>query len=118
MALTDADSVTGDTPLLLRKNGIIYIKTIDDISESEWVSYGGEKEYNNLELANLIAKIMGKNLKYEIIDFHSTRPGHDLRYALDGAKMKQSGWQPPLSFEESLETTINWTLDNPQWLDI
>jgi len=78
----------------------------------------GEKEYNNLELANLIAKIMGKNLKYEIIDFHSTRPGHDLRYALDGAKMKQSGWQPPLSFEESLETTINWTLDNPQWLDI
>jgi dTDP-glucose 4,6-dehydratase len=78
----------------------------------------GEKEYNNLELANLIAKIMGKNLRYEIIDFHSTRPGHDLRYALDGAKMKQSGWQPPLSFEDSLETTINWTLDNPQWLDI
>ena len=78
----------------------------------------GDKEYNNLELAQLIAKFMGKPLKYEIVDFHSTRPGHDLRYALDGEKMKQAGWQPPLSFEESLESTIRWTLENPQWLSV
>jgi len=78
----------------------------------------GEKEFNNLELAQLIAKFMGKPLKYEIVDFHSTRPGHDLRYALDGEKMKQAGWQPPLSFEESLESTIRWTLENPKWLSV
>lgn len=78
----------------------------------------GEKEYNNLELARLIAKIMGKSIKYKIVDFHSSRPGHDLRYALDGKKMKDSGWQPPLTFEDSLETTIKWTLRNPQWLNI
>jgi dTDP-glucose 4,6-dehydratase len=78
----------------------------------------GEKELNNLELAQMIAQIMGSDLDYEIVDFHSSRPGHDLRYALDGGKLKKSGWSPPFSIEESLETTVKWTLNNPQWLDI
>jgi dTDP-glucose 4,6-dehydratase len=78
----------------------------------------GEREVNNLELAELIAKFMGKKLKYEIIDFHSSRPGHDLRYALDGDKLKNTGWKPPLTLEESLKTTVLWTLKNPQWLGI
>jgi dTDP-glucose 4,6-dehydratase len=78
----------------------------------------GEKEINNLELAELIAKFMGKKLNYKIIDFHSSRPGHDLRYALDGEKLKTSGWRPPFSLEKSLEATILWTLKNPQWLSI
>ena len=78
----------------------------------------GEKEINNLELAKLVAKFMGKPLNYEIIDFHSTRPGHDLRYALDGEKMAKSGWVPPKQFEKSLEATIRWTLNNPKWLAI
>jgi dTDP-glucose 4,6-dehydratase len=78
----------------------------------------GEKEINNLELAQLIANFMGKKLNYEIIDFHSSRPGHDLRYALDGSKLENTGWKPPLSLEESLESTILWSLKNPQWLGI
>jgi len=44
-----------------------------------------------LELAKMIASIIGKELKYEMVDFHSSRPGHDLRYSLDGTKMKQMG---------------------------
>jgi|TARA_R110002012_G_scaffold321869_1_gene551993 dTDP-glucose 4,6-dehydratase len=78
----------------------------------------GEKETDNLELAQLIAKILGKELKYEMVDFHSQRPGHDLRYALDGGKMKSLGWEHPVPFEESLENTINWTLEKREWLDI
>ena len=51
-----------------------------------------------------------------MIDFHSARPGHDLRYALDGGKMEEYGWKPTKSFEESLKKTIEWTLENNKWL--
>ena len=76
----------------------------------------GEREVNNLQMAQLIAKYAKKDLKYKITDFHSSRPGHDLRYALDGSKMQHYGWKPPLSLEQSLERTIKWTLDRPDWL--
>mgnify|MGYP003144513969 FL=1 len=78
----------------------------------------GEKETDNLQLAQLIADILGKELKYEMVDFHSQRPGHDLRYALDGEKMKKLGWNHPVSFEQSLESTIKWSLDRDEWLKI
>lgn len=80
----------------------------------------GEKEVDNLALAKLIADILNKELKYEMTDFHSSRPGHDLRYALDGTKMRDMGWKIPLSFESSLESTIRWMLhpDHAQWLRI
>ena len=78
----------------------------------------GEKETDNLQLAQLIADILGKELKYEMVDFHSQRPGHDLRYALDGEKMKQLGWEHPVPFEQSLESTIKWSLERDQWLKI
>jgi dTDP-glucose 4,6-dehydratase len=76
----------------------------------------GQKEVDNLELAQMISKVVGKPLNYEMVDFHSSRPGHDLRYGLDGSKMKELGWEPPKSFEESLEKTIRWTLENIKWL--
>lgn len=76
----------------------------------------GDLELNNLELAQMTAKLMGKELKYEFIDFHKGRPGHDRRYSLDGSKLKDLGWKAPLGFEESLKNTIEWTLKNPQWL--
>lgn len=71
---------------------------------------------NNLELAKLVAKMMGKELKYELVDFHTGRPGHDRRYALDGAKLKNAGWQAPMEFETSLKKSIEWTLNNKSWL--
>lgn len=76
----------------------------------------GEKETDNLELARLIAGFMSKQLEYEIVDFHSSRPGHDLRYALDGSKLKELGWVPPFTLEESLKSTVEWTLAHPEWL--
>ena len=77
----------------------------------------GEKEVDNLEMAQFIAKAIGKPLKYEMIDFHGERPGHDLRYSLSGDKMKSLGWELPHSFEESLRNTVEWTVANREWLD-
>ena len=77
----------------------------------------GKDEIDNLELAQFIAKVQNKELNYEMVDFHSQRPGHDLRYALDGSKMANMGWTPHSAFER-LETTIKWTLKNDRWLSL
>jgi len=76
----------------------------------------GDTEVDNLEMAKLIARFMGKKLDYELIDFHATRPGHDRRYALDGTKLKSLGWEPPVAFEESLKRTVDWTMERKEWL--
>lgn len=68
----------------------------------------GEREISNLDLAKTIAGYLKCELKYEMLDFHSSRPGHDLRYALDGSLMEGLGWEPPMSFEHSLWETIMW----------
>jgi len=78
----------------------------------------GEKELDNLTLAKQISYVLGRKLKYEMVDFHSSRPGHDLRYALDGNKMKSIGWSLPVDFEVSLRKTILWSISNPKWLKI
>jgi dTDP-glucose 4,6-dehydratase len=90
--------------------------TMSTVSEPTTFNIVGEKETDNLELAQLVAKFAGKKLKYEIVDFHSSRPGHDLRYALDGTKLASYGWKPPFTFEQSLESTVKWTLKHPEWL--
>jgi dTDP-glucose 4,6-dehydratase len=78
----------------------------------------GSEELNNLELAHIIAEAQGKELKYELVDFHSSRPGHDLRYALDGSKMKELGWEPSKSVKERIAEVTNWTLKNDNWIKI
>jgi len=77
---------------------------------------GGE-ELDNLQLAQLIAEGVGKELKYEMVDFHSSRPGHDLRYALSGEKMKRMGWKPQ-PVRKRLTDVVNWTLENEKWLNL
>ena len=77
----------------------------------------GAEEFDNLELAQFIADTQGRPLNYEMVDFHSSRPGHDLRYALDGSKMKDMGWTPQ-PVKKRLAEVINWTLTNDRWLGI
>ncbi len=77
----------------------------------------GRNEIDNLELAQFIAEVQNKELKYEMVDFHSSRPGHDLRYALDGTKMKKMGWEPHSAFDR-LKRVIDWSLVNSRWLSI
>ena len=78
----------------------------------------GSEELNNLELAQIIADAQGKELKYELVDFHSSRPGHDLRYALDGGKMRELGWTPAKSVRERIAEVTNWTLNNQRWIKL
>jgi len=77
----------------------------------------GEHEINNLDLALYIGTVLGRRVKYELVDFHSSRPGHDLRYSLSGRKMQDMGWQPPVGFFDSLTKTVEWTVNNERWLN-
>lgn len=76
----------------------------------------GEREMNNLQLAERIADCVDRPLRYELVDFHSQRPGHDLRYALDGDKMAAMGWAPPQTIDQSVQEIVEWTLSNPHWM--
>jgi len=76
----------------------------------------GKEETNNLELSLMIANIMEKPLQYEMVDFHSSRPGHDLRYALCGEKMRAMGWEPRKSLRQRIEEVVRWSLQNDTWL--
>ena len=78
----------------------------------------GKEETDNLTLAKMIATAQGKQLKYELVDFHSSRPGHDLRYALDGGLMKELGWEPKVSIQDRIKQVSDWYLNNRKWLDI
>jgi len=78
----------------------------------------GETEMNALEMAQHIAAIMDKPFEYELSDYHSSRPGHDMRYALNGEKVLRMGYVYPKTFMQSLEKTVQWMLDNPKWLEI
>lgn len=77
----------------------------------------GEKPLDNLELAKLIAKLMGKELKYEMVDFHRDNPAHDIHYGLEDNKIRPSGWKQPVSLEDSLANTIKWQTEHPEWLE-
>lgn len=85
----------------------------------------GQEEIDNLDLARRIAAYVsvitldGKgpdDHHLELVDFHATRPGHDLRYSLDGSKIAAAGWTPPVSFDKALINMIAWTIEHQGWL--
>ena len=83
----------------------------------------GDREVDNIELVQMVGRLMGYPDSYvqsliKPVSFHESRPGHDLRYALDGSKLAGLGWRAPVGLEESLERTVRWTLAHPEWLDI
>lgn len=85
---------------------------------------GGHNEWKNIDLIHLLCKILDKKLgrvegeSAKLITFVKDRAGHDLRYAIDAAKLKDElGWEPSLQFEEGLEKTVDWYLANEEWLE-
>ena len=78
----------------------------------------GKEEINNLELAKYVAGAEGKELNYEMVDFHSSRPGHDLRYGLSGEYMKSLGWEPRFTLRERIKEVVDWSLANPEWIEV
>jgi dTDP-glucose 4,6-dehydratase len=104
-------------------DGLLHVANLSapkfgEVDMPEKFNIVGEREIDNLEIAQMIASYIGKSLNYEIVDFHSSRPGHDLRYALDGDKIKNTGWSLPIPLEESLERTVKWTMKHPEWLEV
>jgi dTDP-glucose 4,6-dehydratase len=76
----------------------------------------GKEEVDNLTLARYISAALGKPLDYELVDFHSSRPGHDLRYALSGERMRRAGWEPKVSIQERINEVVRWSISNPKWM--
>ena len=89
----------------------------------ETYNIGGFNEWKNIDLVKLLCQIMDQKLNraegtsQQLITYVKDRPGHDLRYAIDASKInKELGWKPSVTFEEGLERTINWYLNNEEWL--
>lgn len=96
-------------------NAVLFL--MENYKIGEKYNIVGEREMDNLELAKTVAEIMNKELRYEMVDFHSSRPGHDLRYALCGEKMENMGWTPAFSVTERLKQVVEWSLANTRWLN-
>jgi len=89
-------------------------KIIKEGQPGEIYNIGGQNEKSNLEIVKLILAELGRS--EELIEFVEDRPGHDLRYAVDTAKIERElGWQPKIKFEEGLKKTIKWYIDNQEW---
>lgn len=89
----------------------------------ETYNIGGFNEWKNIDLVKLLCEILDVKLNREVgtsqelITYVKDRPGHDLRYAIDASKInKELGWKPSVTFEEGLERTVNWYLQNGAWL--
>ena len=90
----------------------------------ETYNIGGRNEWKNIDLIRLLCRIMDRKLgrvegeSEKLISYVTDRAGHDFRYAIDSSKLqKELGWLPSLQFEEGLEKTVDWYLDNQEWLD-
>lgn len=91
---------------------------------SETYNIGGFNEWKNIDIVNLLCKIMDEKLGNEpgtavkLITYVKDRPGHDRRYAIDATKInKELDWKPSVTFEQGLEITVDWYLNNIDWLD-
>ncbi len=89
----------------------------------ETYNIGGFNEWQNIDLVKLLCRLMDRKLdrsegsSEKLITYVKDRPGHDLRYAIDAGKInKELGWKPSVTFEQGLERTIDWYLDNEAWL--
>ena len=85
---------------------------------------GGFNEWKNIDLIKVIIKTVDKLLgnpegtSEHLITYVTDRAGHDMRYAIDSRKLQRElGWEPSLQFEEGIEKTVRWYLDNQKWMD-
>ncbi|APD06090.1 dTDP-glucose 4,6-dehydratase [Flavobacteriaceae bacterium UJ101] len=105
-----------------------HARAIDEVFHNgklgDTYNIGGFNEWKNLDLVKLLCSIMDeklgkeKGISEELITYVKDRPGHDRRYAIDATKLnKELGWEPSVTFEEGLEKTVQWFLDNKEWLE-
>jgi dTDP-glucose 4,6-dehydratase len=78
----------------------------------------GKEEIDNLSMVKILADAQFKTPNYEMVDFHTSRPGHDLRYSLDGSFMKRLGWEPSVTLRQRLHELTDWSLKNKEWIEL
>ena len=106
-----------DAVIFILKNTTPKLHSPSTIDKPDRYHIAGDKQVDNLELAQLIADLMDKELKYKIVDFHRVRMGHDKHYGLDDSKLRKLGWSSPVSFEESLKNCIAWQTEHKEWIE-
>lgn len=105
-----------DALLFILKNCPPHLYEADIDDKPDRYNIVGEDQVSNLEMAERIASLLGKRLRYRLEDYHTTRPGHDMHYGLNGDKLKELGWVPPLGLEESLRRTVENYMQHKEWL--
>lgn len=105
-----------DAILFILNNIPPHIHVPNSADRPDRFNIGGDEQLDNLELAQRIASLMGKELDYELVDTHTTRPGHDPHYGLDSTKIHDLGWKSPLNFNDSLKKVIEWQTQHPEWV--
>lgn len=105
-----------DAILFILKNTVPHKHVSNAVDKPDRYNITSDDRLSNLELAQEIAEAMGKELRYEYVDHHSTRPGHDRHYSLSGEKLKNLGWKQPHSFKESLKNTVEWQAKHNEWI--
>jgi dTDP-glucose 4,6-dehydratase len=92
--------------------------------DGETYNIGGHNEWTNIDLIKLLCQVMDEKLgrdkgtSEKLITYVKDRAGHDLRYAIDSSKLQHElGWVPSLQFEEGIRLTVDWYLNNQEWLD-
>lgn len=105
-----------DAVVFILKNHPPHMHVPNTADRPDRYNIAGEVQLDNLELAQVIAELMGKDLDYELVDTHTQRPGHDPHYGLDMTKMRSLGWKAPVDWKESLKNIITWQQENPEWL--
>jgi dTDP-glucose 4,6-dehydratase len=121
--LSTGDEVTTDrigsrTWLHARNHADALVFLLDKGDVGPIVHVSGNEEHDNRTIVRKIEAMVGKPIAVDYVDFHKTRPGHDRRYALDGTKLQEMGWTPPVAFDESLARTVSWYVQRPEWLGL
>lgn len=103
--------------IFILKNLPPYVHKAGEVDRPDKYNITSDDDIDNLQLAKIIAKNMGKELHYEFQDSATTRPGHDKFYGLSGEKLKKLGWVPQISFDESMRNVIQWQEENKSWIE-
>ena len=107
---------TADAILFILENVKPQLHSPGEIDRPVRLNIVGDQQINNLELVELIGRLMKKEPKYRIVNFHEKNPGHDLHYGLDGTKLADLGWRSPTDLETSMRAVIEWQKENSEWL--
>lgn len=111
------NNTPGQRHWLYAKNSADAIKfCLENKINYKRINVPGQIELDNYEIAKKISEIMGIDFKYELIEASKVRPGYDRRYSVNGDRLLNLGWKYPYTFEEMLEKTVKFSMENSEWV--